>query len=138
MVVGVVQGAIQRAEFAVFDKSFDLGGYSLMAERLMCKLESASGFGLPLRNLFERPAVAERLAAAMEAPSWLSKSKAPCYDADDREEIGSGGDRGVRIKDDTIRVVMTWLRIESVCGDHGRPALEPHVEDSARQAAGRY
>lgn len=71
-VMAAFREVLARADFGVFDSFFDLGGHSLMATRLMSGLWAASGTNLPLRNLFERPTVAE-LAVAIDALSWSAK-----------------------------------------------------------------
>ena len=84
--MGVFRDVLERDSFGVFDNFFDLGGHSLMAARLMSRLQAASGFSLPLRNLFERPTVAG-LAEVIDGLSWLENSKAPAGSAANREEI---------------------------------------------------
>jgi amino acid adenylation domain-containing protein len=76
LVTKMFRHVLARNDVGVFDNFFDLGGDSIMAARLMARLRAASGMDLPLRNLFERPTVAQ-LAEALDALSWLSKSQAP-------------------------------------------------------------
>lgn len=52
----------------VADNFFDLGGYSMLAVRVMAEIESRSGVSIPLATLFEEPTV-ERLAAVLQDPS---------------------------------------------------------------------
>jgi phosphopantetheine binding protein len=70
--MGAFRDALERASFGVFDSFFDLGGHSLMALRVMLRLRVASGFDLPLRNLFERPTV--RANPNMSRPSISFRS----------------------------------------------------------------
>jgi len=67
-------------------KFFDLGGDSLKAARLMARLRAASGVDLPLRNLFERPTVAQ-MAEALAALSWAAASAEPARGAGKREQL---------------------------------------------------
>jgi aryl carrier-like protein len=82
----VFRDLLDRADLGVFDDFFDLGGNSVAAAQLMSRLRAASGFDLPLRNLFERPTVAG-LAEAIDGLAWVAKSKAPTSGAGRREEI---------------------------------------------------
>lgn len=85
LVITQFRAVLERRDFGVLDNFFDLGGHSLMAARLMSRLRAASGCNLPLRYLFERPAVAG-LAEAIDGLSWLEGSKAPPAHATGREE----------------------------------------------------
>jgi amino acid adenylation domain-containing protein len=84
LVARVFAEVLRRNDIGVHDNFFDLGGDSMSAARLMARLR-ASGTDLPLRNLFERPTVAE-LAQAVDAISWIAKAEAG-GDGDDRECI---------------------------------------------------
>jgi amino acid adenylation domain-containing protein len=87
MVMGVFRGVLERADFGVLDSFFDLGGHSLMAARLMARLQTASGIDVSLRNLFESPTVAG-MAEAIDALSWSAQSRALADDGTgNREEI---------------------------------------------------
>jgi acyl carrier protein len=85
-VMGVFREVLDGVEFGVFDNFFDLGGHSMMAARLISRLNAATGFSLPLRNLFERPTVAG-LAEVIDALSWAEKPDAPTRSDANREEI---------------------------------------------------
>ena len=77
---------LNRKDIGVYDDFFDLGGDSLKAARLMARLRAASGVDLPLRNLFERPTVAQ-MAEALAALSWAAASAEPARGAGKREQL---------------------------------------------------
>jgi amino acid adenylation domain-containing protein len=55
-----------RQRIGVHDSFFDLGGHSLLVPQVLSRIEDAFGLELPLRLLFEAPALGE-MAAAIEA-----------------------------------------------------------------------
>jgi natural product biosynthesis luciferase-like monooxygenase protein len=57
------------------DNFFESGGHSLLAMQLVGGVRERFGVELPIKNLFERPVLAD-LAEAIDALSWLQRSKA--------------------------------------------------------------
>jgi amino acid adenylation domain-containing protein len=86
LVARVLREVLGRASISVHDNFFDLGGHSLMAARVMAKLRTETGLDLPLRNLFERPTVAE-LAGAIDAVRWAATGRVAEAGSGPREEI---------------------------------------------------
>ncbi|MBA3564920.1 MAG: amino acid adenylation domain-containing protein [Gammaproteobacteria bacterium] len=60
---------LKRQPIGVTDDFFALGGHSLMAARLFSRLETQTGFRLPLALLFDAPTIAT-LAAAIRRRDW--------------------------------------------------------------------
>jgi microcystin synthetase protein McyB len=67
------------------DNFFESGGDSLLAMQLVAGVRERFGVELPLKNLFERPVLAD-LAEVIDVRSWLARSKAPPARAAGREE----------------------------------------------------
>jgi amino acid adenylation domain-containing protein len=65
LVAAIWQDCLGVAQVDVFDDFFQLGGHSLIAVRVMARLEKATGQRLPLAILFEHPTV-EKLAAVLQ------------------------------------------------------------------------
>jgi amino acid adenylation domain-containing protein len=86
LVLGIFSDVLGRSDLGVLDSFFDLGGHSLMAARLMSRLQAVSGLDIPLRSLFERPTVAG-LAEVLDGLAWVARSKSLRVDAGSREEI---------------------------------------------------
>jgi amino acid adenylation domain-containing protein len=86
LVLELFRQVLGKKDIGIHDDFFDQGGDSLMAARLMARLRAASDLDLPLRNLFERPTVAQ-LAEAVDALSWVFASNTPARDAGGREQI---------------------------------------------------
>ncbi|TFF36839.1 non-ribosomal peptide synthetase [Mucilaginibacter psychrotolerans] len=89
LVVDLWEELMGLTKISIFDNFFELGGRSLVAVRIMARLEQATGKRLPLATLFEH-ATAEKLAARLEinaeAITWDSLvpikpkgSKMPLY-----------------------------------------------------------
>ncbi|HJX29050.1 MAG TPA: amino acid adenylation domain-containing protein, partial [Thermoanaerobaculia bacterium] len=59
----------------ISDRFFDLGGHSLLATQVLSRVRQAFGVELPLRDLFEAPALSE-LAARVEMALWSGAGSA--------------------------------------------------------------
>jgi amino acid adenylation domain-containing protein len=76
MVMTAFSDVLQRADFGLDADFFDLGGHSLMAARLVARLQRESGQALALRHLFEHPSVTA-LAGAIDALAWRQAAAGP-------------------------------------------------------------
>jgi acyl carrier protein len=65
LVAGIWSEVLACGRVGLHDDFFELGGYSLLAIRLLARLRDATGVELPLRALFAYPTVAE-MAAEVE------------------------------------------------------------------------
>jgi non-ribosomal peptide synthetase component F/thioesterase domain-containing protein len=65
MVAGLWAEALGRGQIGLHDHFFALGGYSLLAIRVLARLRAVTGVDLPLRAIFANPTVAT-LAAEIE------------------------------------------------------------------------
>ncbi|MGY4478418.1 non-ribosomal peptide synthetase [Bradyrhizobium sp. USDA 3364] len=74
-------GAIGRR-----DNFFELGGDSLLVVRAVTRMRKTFGVSVQLRNLFERPTLAE-LAGVIDGLRWVAESKAASSSEGTREEI---------------------------------------------------
>lgn len=86
MVLGVFCEVLGRTDLGVRDNFFELGGRSLMAAKLISRLQTESGVEIPLGSLFEQPTIAG-LAEVVDGLSWVAHSNAAPADAAGREEI---------------------------------------------------
>jgi amino acid adenylation domain-containing protein len=89
LVAGIWEEFMELNEISIHDNFFELGGRSLVAVRIMARLEKETGKRLPLATLFEYSTVeklAERLVVDDSAITWQSLvpikpkgSKMPLY-----------------------------------------------------------
>jgi amino acid adenylation domain-containing protein len=84
-ILGIFRETLGRADFGIFDSFFDLGGHSLMAARLISRLQETTLAKLALWNLFETPTVAG-LAEVVERLSLVAGNANGRPDSRDREE----------------------------------------------------
>jgi len=67
LVAGIFSAVLGREEVGPEDDFFDLGGHSLLVAQVRSRLREALDLDLPLREIFERPKVAELAARLAEA-----------------------------------------------------------------------
>jgi amino acid adenylation domain-containing protein len=77
LVAGIFADLLQIPAAAPDDSFFDLGGHSLLATRLVARLRAVLGVELPVRAVFEAPAVSELAAAVTQALRAGRPSPAP-------------------------------------------------------------
>jgi acyl carrier protein len=70
VLTGIWKDILELARVGVHDDFFELGGNSLLATRLIFRLNEAFQVALSLRHLFESPTVAE-LAERIETVRWV-------------------------------------------------------------------
>lgn len=73
---GIWSEALQSSDFGVHDDFFDLGGHSILAVRVVSRMEAVLQQSCPLSLLFEHPSVAG-LAQAMAARGTLAHRDVP-------------------------------------------------------------
>ncbi|HBL31543.1 MAG TPA: hypothetical protein DD490_32375, partial [Acidobacteria bacterium] len=76
LVAGLWAEALGRPTIGLHEHFFALGGYSLLAIRVLARLRSATGVDLPLRTIFAHPTVAT-LAAEIESHLRAPGATAP-------------------------------------------------------------
>jgi amino acid adenylation domain-containing protein len=69
--IGIWQSVLGRKDLGIDDNFFEMGGYSILAARLMHRVGQAMGTTLPLALLFQAPTVA-KMAAMLQRDGWSS------------------------------------------------------------------
>ena len=82
--VDIWQEVLEIDRVGVFDDFFDLGGHSLLINKIATRLKQKTGIELPLRTLFEVPTIAE-LAEILQS-LMVQPAAEEEWDEDDYEE----------------------------------------------------
>ncbi|HEX8815442.1 MAG TPA: amino acid adenylation domain-containing protein [Terriglobales bacterium] len=69
--IGIWQSVLGRKDVGIDDNFFEMGGYSILAARLMHRVGQAMGSTLPLALLFQAPTVA-KMSALLQRDGWSS------------------------------------------------------------------
>ncbi|MBF6169782.1 amino acid adenylation domain-containing protein, partial [Streptomyces gardneri] len=77
---------LRDENFGIADNFFHLGGHSLLATRMLARVHHATGIGLPVRELFEVPTLAEFAALVDRAGADALASQVPALAAGPRPE----------------------------------------------------
>jgi amino acid adenylation domain-containing protein len=94
-----IWGEVLRVErVGIHDNFFQLGGHSLLATQVMSRVKEAFQVDVPLKRVFERPAIAELAAAIIEARS-----------ARDEEARNEALDQIEQMSEEEIRALVEQL-----------------------------
>ena len=83
---GVWSELLNAERIGIHDNVFDLGAHSLLTMRAVMQIRALFNVDIQLRNLFERPTVAE-LAEMVDGLAWIARGATPAGTAGEREEI---------------------------------------------------
>jgi acyl carrier protein len=72
-IAGIWSDLLGVEQVGVYDNFFDLGGHSLIATLLISRMREVFQLELPLRSLFEAPAVAELAELILQDPEQRVK-----------------------------------------------------------------
>ena len=67
--VGIWQSVLGRKDIGIHDNFFEMGGYSILAARLMHRIGQTLGTTLPLALLFQAPTIA-KLSGILQRDGW--------------------------------------------------------------------
>ena len=83
------QDVLQRAEVGVTTDFFSLGGHSMLATRLVARINATFGIDLPVGAIFAYPTV-ETLAAHVQAVLWATRGATGVPATDETEAFEEG------------------------------------------------